>query len=421
MMPNHLSRDAHRAIALAVVIGCWAVLGAVAAGASTSAPASGAAEGAQSIPVAQQAKQLVMDGEKYLKGDGVPRDLAKSTALFREAAALGDAKAMARLGEAMVFGRGIRSDREAGLALIREAAAQDSPAGLLALADLQLRGFEGPAARRDAVELLERAAARGAHVALVKLAAIYQAGIVVPRNAAKAAELYRAAIALGRNDALVGLGRGLAEGTLRQQGSPEEGVRLLTLAMEKGNENAVLALSDCYLKGLGVGRDPEKAVQLLTSAWEAGNTRAGLRLLSLYRDGRSNQFKKDRSRADYYAERVIPQLKDTDAEAERLLMAAAGARQARDLTRIAAQFRALPEEYRPTALKRLKNTNATAYVYLVQQRLRELDLYGGAPTGLLSRPTVAAIYKYCVGREEAAVCRKGPMTGPVIEVTANAF
>lgn len=383
-------------------------------------------DGVQAIAVqpganVREAKALTELGEKYLKGNGVPRDLAASVQYFRKAAELGDTRGMLRLGEALVHGRGVPVDRNAGLALIRTAAGRDSPAALMVLADLLAQGLAGPAERAQAVPLLVRAAALGAPAAFVKLGNIYQLGTAVSADPARAVAYYTQAIDKGRVDAMVALGRGYAERSLGTLGTPTQGIDLLTKALGLGSETAVIALSDCHIKGNGTAKDPAKAIALLRDAWEGGNIKAGVRLLSLYRDGRREAVRRDRFLAEYYARKVIPTLDEAEAATERLLMAAAYAKSPGDLKSVGDQFHALAQENRPGALKRLRATNPNAYVFLVQWRLGELNVYRGQLNGQLSASTVSAIYRYCVGQEDAAVCGKGPMSGRVIEVTANAF
>lgn len=268
----------------------------------------------------EEAKRLVALGDQYAKGKDVPQDDRKAADYYAKAAELGDPTGQLRFGEALVYGRGIGVDRQRGVSLMEAAVQGGSSAAMVALGDVITRGLAGPADAKRAIDLYERAAAKGQAVALVKLGALYENGALVKKSSATAADYYRKAIAADRADAMVALGRGLVEGRLKGQGSPAEGIALLEKVQERGNENAVLALSDAYFNGKGVARSPRKALALLKQAWEGGNTRAGLRLVALYRDGRGKSVSPNSRRAEAYLNDVSPKLPESEKAGERLLL-----------------------------------------------------------------------------------------------------
>lgn len=397
------------------------VLAASVAQAVSSAPQLTASVAAPAAVDVKQAKKLIVLGDQLAKGRGVPRDEERAAQLYRQAAELGDPVGKMRFGQALVMGRGVAIDKEQGISLIKDAADKGSSAALVLLADLNMRGVLKHPDRAHAISLLERAAAKGQLVALVQLGAIYQAGVLVKADHGKAAAYYRGAIAAGRSDAMIALGRALAEGKLRGQGPASEGVAFLKQAQEAGNENAVLALSDCYIYGRGVRRDPKQAIELLKAAADAGNAKAGLRLVSLYRDGRKGIIERNPRLAKSTLDGLAAKLPAAELQAERLVERASSSPARSTYGELQAEFDSLPGEMRSALAPRMRRTNFSLYITLVQAELDRLGFYKGAKNGNLSRATVNAIYSHCIRYERPRVCRKGPTTPKVVEVTAKAF
>jgi TPR repeat protein len=369
----------------------------------------------------EEAKRLVALGDQSARGKGVQQDERQAAEYYAKAAELGDPTGQLRFGEALVYGRGIGVNRALGVSLIEAAVQGGSSAAMVSLGDVIVRGLAGPADAKRATGLFERAAAEGQAVALVKLGALFEAGAIVNKDARRAAEYYRKAIAADRTDAMVSLGRALAEGRLKGQGSPAEGIALLRKARELGNENAVLALSDCYLNGKGVAPSPRKALALLKEAWREGNSRAGLRLVALYRDGRSKRVAPNTQRADAYFEEVAPKLTAGEKASERLLL---DAKQAMTRAQRRAAWKAfsdLPASDKPGLIRRVYSTDRNVYVFLVQAELNRRGLLKHRPTGVLSGATVRAIYRNCTSYQKPDICREGPLTPRVLETTSYLF
>jgi TPR repeat protein len=79
-----------------------------------------------------------------------------------------------------------------------------------------------------------------------------------------------------------------AEQILSNRGSEAElavGVRLLWVAVEKGNVNAEVALAELYRQGKGVARNCDQARILLNAAVRRGSAEAQKHLDELVRDG----------------------------------------------------------------------------------------------------------------------------------------
>ncbi len=369
----------------------------------------------------KKAKKLIVLGDQLANGRGRPRDEKKAAQLYQQAAELGDPVGKMRFGAALVFGRGIAVNTEQGFSLIKSAAEGGDSGAMVLLADLHMRGLAGPKNRDRAVSLLEQAAAKGQLVALVRLGAIYQAGDIIKANPAKAAAYYKKAIASGRTDAMIAFGRALTEGKLKRQGQSSDGVALLKRAQELGDENAVIALSDCYIYGRGVRRNPIQAIEVLKAAWDAGNVKAGLRLVSLYRDGRKRIISRNPRQAKITLDSLAAKLPPAELKAERILERASQPSARAAYAELQTEFDGLPAESRLALVRRIRGTNLSLYLYLVQSQLDRLQLYKGEKSGNLSRGTVRAIYNHCIRYELPGVCSKGPLTPKVIEATAKAF
>jgi TPR repeat protein len=70
-----------------------------------------------------------------------------------------------------------------------------------------------------------------------------------------------------------------------RQGAVAEAVRLLWIAVEKGNSGAEIALAELYRKGQGVAKNCDQAKILLTAAARKGSAEAQKRLEKLRKEG----------------------------------------------------------------------------------------------------------------------------------------
>jgi uncharacterized protein len=366
-------------------------------------------------------RALVMRGDAYAAGVDGPRDPKLAVEYYRKAAALDDPKGLIRLGEAMVLGRGITPDIEGGLMLISQAAESGDTNALILLGDFYARGISGLPSRPLAIPAYERAAELDRSVALVKLGDIYRDGRFVQKNPDKAVEYYRKAIAAGRSAALVPLGRGFAEGKLGKLGSPSDGVALLKQADDLGVPDAIIALSDCYLNGAGIPQNPQEAIDILNAALDKGNARAGQRLIAIYRDGYRSSIARDLSKAAGYLTRIEAKLDPASVQVEKLLLGAASASGPKTYGPLQEAFGSLPQTSWQSTIRKLRSVNPNAYIHMVQARLGGMGLYGGKASGRLSRETMQAIYKYCMGREVKSVCDRGPLSPGVTDVLSLIF
>jgi uncharacterized protein len=415
---GHSSARSRALLSLALALGILAVAN---LRTETAAAQTAAAQSQPSSQDREEAKRLVALGDKLARPADPGRDEAKAAEYYAKAAELGDPIGMLRLGEDLVYGRGVAIDRARGVDLIEASIGAGNTAALVSLSDLIVRGLAGQGNRQRAIMLLEQAGEKGQIVAWVKLGSIYEAGALTRKDDHRAAQYYRKAIAAGRADAMVNLGRALAEQRLKGQGSPADGIALLKQAQERGNDNAVIALSDAYFNGAGVPRSSKQALALLNGAWSGGNVKAGARLVALYRDGRSGSVKPDLQRARVLLTEVSPKLPPQELRNENLLMAVKSASTRLQREAIGSELRQLPVADRSAWIRRARSANPNVYIYLVQEELKRTGILESEPSGMLSGATIRAIYRNCIKYETSDVCRRGPFTPRVVDATSLLF
>jgi TPR repeat protein len=367
------------------------------------------------------ATTLVGKADALMAKSNGRQDPVAAFALYQQAAALGDRTAKLRMGEALIKGRGTPANPAAGLAILTQMGDAGDSGALLLLGDFYAKGAFGPENQSKAIDAYTRAAARGRSLALVLLGDLYRTGRVGPADPLKAAAYYRDAIAAGRSAAAVPLGLGLVKGDLKGAGSVTDGFKLLRQADAGGIPAAAIALSDCYLYGLGVKADAKQAVKVLDTALDRGNLAAGQRLVAIYRDGRPKLIVRDLAMARRTLRKIEGQMSPADRETELFLLKVSQAKGRQRLAQVSRDFAKMPPAGRQSLVRQISSVNQSAYVYLVQARLADLGLYGGRATGVMSPQTEKAVVTYCQSRETSNICSKGPMTAQVTEVMVTAF
>jgi TPR repeat protein/tRNA A-37 threonylcarbamoyl transferase component Bud32 len=223
----------------------------VAAAPATPPPASGVTGGRTAVPAPaprpetrasapepdcsdavrrEQVPCQVLLGDRYRRGQGVPRDLAEAAKWYRKAAERGDAKSQWELSRLLESGEGgVGKDLAAAVGWTRKAADQ---------------GHAG---------------------AQNRLGNVYEDGEVGPPNLTLAADWYRKAAEQGLPVAQNNLGRMY----LRGRGvfkDTEVALQWLRRAAEQGEPNAKFHLAGMYERGDGVPRDSEQAMRLYREA-----------------------------------------------------------------------------------------------------------------------------------------------------------
>lgn len=144
-----------------------------------------------------------------------------------------EARAMALLGRIYEFGDGVPADIDRAVALYRQAAAADDVFGLESLATCCLKGSGMPFDPAEAAWLLDKAAAGGSARALFMIGAMFQRGMGVERDAGEASRWFLAAAEAGDGNAQFEIGRAYLEGDGLAINA-DEAARWLQAAVESG-------------------------------------------------------------------------------------------------------------------------------------------------------------------------------------------
>ena len=150
-------------------------------------------------------------GLRYLKGDGVGRDLKQAVNLFRSAAAQGHRAAQLNLDSLLCYmyyrGDGLPKDDAAALNACRKAAQSGEPAALMNLGFMYAQGRGVAQDHAEAVGLYRKAADRGETVAAWgNLGIAYDRGRGGTQDYSEAVRWYRKAADRGDADAQIMLG-----------------------------------------------------------------------------------------------------------------------------------------------------------------------------------------------------------------------
>ena len=135
----------------------------------------------------------------------------------------------------------------------------------------------------SAALLFANAAGREGDVrALVLSGHIYKNGDAGAPNYRLAVERYKRAAEFGDSDAMVALGE-LAYGS-KGGLTPADAKTYWTKAAQSGRQDAMRALADMHIKGIGTGRNQTEGVNWLTLAADSGDAKAAKRMGDIYID-----------------------------------------------------------------------------------------------------------------------------------------
>lgn len=182
-------------------------------------------------------------GLRYSNGDGVERDLVKTTQWFEQALAAGDASAGTLLAECYLFGKGVTRNETKAVSLLKDAATANDPR------------------------------------AMDQLANCYHKGIAVAQDDREAFRLYSAAAKLNYLDSAGNLGVLYMTSDQTDLGKNEAArkQKALDLFREGAKQNNALCMyqyAHCLESGTGVEANPSEASDWYRRAAEAGNRRA---------------------------------------------------------------------------------------------------------------------------------------------------
>ncbi len=174
-----------------VLVAVAAVIGLAACGERTveAAKQTGPASPEQELAARLQAEAARGDaaaqvnlGVMHVRGEGVPRNIAKAVDLFRRAAAQGNAAAQVNLGLMYANGEGVPRNINRAQELLQQAAAQGNADAEVNLGLMHVRGELGPKDLTKAHDLFHRAAVQGQPLAQNNLGLITTWATTSPRT-----------------------------------------------------------------------------------------------------------------------------------------------------------------------------------------------------------------------------------------------
>ena len=227
----------------------------------------------------EEAGRISEEGFNYLVGRGVPQDRERAKALFRQAAAMGEANAAFNLSQMLAEAEDPATYQElASLSTYVAENHDDATAVNIAENRLYLMYLNGWGVRQDlntALAWLERAADHGNELSQSTLGIRYANGDGVIQDSQKALKYMQMAANNGSAEACFNLGQVYNFGNLGVQKNPARAVDYYRIASEKGIGAAMAPLADIMLNGAeGVEPDEAYAVLLIRKLAARGNENA---------------------------------------------------------------------------------------------------------------------------------------------------
>jgi len=198
----------------------------------------------------------------YIRGEGVPQDLARAAQLLEAGAAVGNSDCTYLLALMSENGQGAEKDYVKAASLLEQAHTAGNDAATFELALLLNRGEPGvPQDQPRAAQLFEEAHSAGHIQATCELALVYQFGEGVPEDLTRAVELYEAAAIQGCTKAMKSL---VEIGAMYLTGDGvehdmSEAVRLFEFAHRLGYPQATFVLRE-LLQELGASAEEQAAL-----------------------------------------------------------------------------------------------------------------------------------------------------------------
>ena len=271
-------------------------------------------------------------GVMYAEGIGCSIDAAQAAFLLESAAAHGNAEAAKRLGDLYLVGRTVEKNAELALAHYRRAASLGMTNAYESMGDVY---YEGSLVERDiaeAIRLFELAAKEGYESAARKAEELKRRRRLLFERAEdlkdsspdEAFKCYAVSAGMGYTPAYVGL----ADCYLHGIGTGRDRARAYVWykkAVEAGERSAFYPLALCFSRGIGVAFSFEAAVKLLSVCVRLGNEDAKAELTALY-ERKARHLTKSA-----YAKGMELIYMKKFADAERVLLACIKARHAKGI------------------------------------------------------------------------------------------
>lgn len=293
-----------------------------------------------------------------------------------------------------------------------------------------ITGSQTDSNKQEGLKLLESAIEKGDRKSLIVLGRLYMDGLFLQLDRRRALELFQRAAQAGDFEGLEALGE-----TLMWEGKTaddrREAERLLTMAGNAGRGSAWTTLAfgaiydkldsvatskyETYLqKGRAAGDpqieiveterllyrtgprgEPGQALALLEKAASAGNPDAIKYLIKLRRDGNSYNIKQNLTRARAYLSKYGSKLPADAQQQQALLLRAAVARTRVEFAGLSQTVRARPDFTSTDFQRQIFQANSNFSIYLVQEKLKDKNLYQGPLNGRATAHTIATLRSVC--------------------------
>ncbi len=220
-------------------------------------------------------------GVSYERGESVEKDLKEAIRLYRLAADQGYPAAQYNLGNIHYFGRGVETDFKESAIWYKKAAEQGYPAAQYNLGNAYYSGKGVEKDLKESIVWLRRAAELGHVAAQNDLGASHEKGDGVEKDLKEALKWYRLAAERGYPAAQFNVGNIHHSGRGVEK-DLKEGVAWYRKAAEQGFAPAQTSLGTAYERGEGVEKDPKEAVKWYRKAAEQNNAVAQNNLATAY-------------------------------------------------------------------------------------------------------------------------------------------
>lgn len=364
----------------------------------------------------------MMLGDLYARGEDIDYDDALAVTHYKQAAARGVQDAGISLAEMQARGEGMPKDVEAARTALDALAKAGKTSGLIALGDLYGTGEALRAEPDRARDFYAAAADQGSETGMLRLGDGYREGRFGPRNAAKAADFYRRAMETGKPGGLLALGRLQAASKKKKEAAA--GFALLRKAFETKVDGSAVALAESHFYGYGTKQDPQAALDLLQKAADGGDREALLSLVAAYRDGKIDGktvlVRKDTKKAQALLAAAVGRLSQQTLRMEQFLLDVSTVK-GRNFAGLGDRFAALPRPERRSVLRDLPKANPGLYIWLAENRLRELGIFSGKTDGRADRRFTVAMAKHCAATLSVRQCGEGPLSRNVATTLSYAF
>lgn len=362
---------------------------------------------------------MIQTGDVLASGKGVPLDADAAIQYYKNAAAAGIPAGYVRLGEVYRTGLGtVAADAKAAMDYFQRAIARNDDTARIELAQMLLDSAR-KADREQALVLLGEAAGNDSIWALTILADYYSSGRGHNPDYSLALQSYRRLIDLGQTGAKLQIGLALVYGPLADKHAAE-GIAMVRDAVADRQPNAVVEFARLQSLGKILGDDGKDAERSLIAQIKQGNPTALRYLLQLYRGGGAN-FKPQLAKAQKLFDANEGLLQPHDAAFEAIALTAMRPATAGNMALIARHFGDLRGADVPQSLQVLFWSNKNAYVYMLQQRMKQEGRFKGRVSGILYKDSISAIRSVCEKVASREQCGQGPLAPANAVAVSNYF